>query len=56
VAGKRTMPLSILMKVLRRAGKEGQRRMSSVIIATRKDITKQIFGQREEERRERGRK
>ena len=56
VARKKIMSLSIRMKVLPRAGKEVRRKMSSVLIATRKGITKQIVGQREEERREKGQK
>jgi hypothetical protein len=44
------------MKVLPRAEKEGPRRTSNVSIATKRDITKQIVGLREEERRERGRR
>ena len=47
------MPLSIHMKVLPRAEREGRRKTLNVLTATRRGITKRTVGQREEERRER---
>ena len=54
MARKRTMLLSIHMKVLPRARREGQRKTLNFLTATRRGITKRTVGQREEERRERG--
>jgi hypothetical protein len=56
MARKTTTLPSIPTRVLPKAAKEGQRKMSNVIIATRKGIIKQIVGQREEERRDRDRR